>query len=249
MQKEVCAFMIAFTDIHSHVLHGVDDGSKDILTAIATLKKMRLIGVKNLILTPHYCKRRGYETSVENIKKAYIELCDICREENIGISLYLGTEMEYSTDAVRYIREGRVLTLADTKYILMEFAPYVSSGTISKACTEIMQLGLIPVIAHVERYESIHSHFELLYELKDKGVKFQVNIRSVCGAHFKLKRFLKRIFSEEIADFLAGDVHAYPLDRKEMEKCRKFFIKNASDKYYRKLLCENAEYILNGGQI
>ena len=249
MQKEVCAFMIAFTDIHSHILHGVDDGSKNIHMAVDTLKKMRLIGAKNIILTPHYCKRRGYETSTEKIKEAYAQLCNACSEEDIGISLYLGTEMEYSTDAVRYIREGRVLTLADTKYILMEFAPYVSSGTISKACTEIMQLGLIPIIAHVERYESLYNHFELLYELKAKGVGFQVNIRAVCGARFKQKRFLKRIFSEELADFLAGDVHTCPIDRKEMEKCRKFFIRNASDKYYRKLLYENAEYILNGGQI
>ena len=249
IQKEVCTFMIAFTDIHSHILHGVDDGSHDILTALSTLKKMRTIGVKNIILTPHYCKRRGYETPVGKIKEAYTELCNACSEENIGINLYLGTEMEYSTDAVRYIREGRALTLADSKYILIEFAPYVSSSTVSKACREIMQLGLTPVIAHVERYEALHNHFELLYELKDKGVKIQVNIRSVCTAGFRLRRFLKRIFAEEIADFLAGDVHVLPLDRKEIEKCRKFVIKSASDKYCRRLMYKNAEYIINGGQI
>ncbi len=249
VQKEVYAFMIAFTDIHSHVLHGVDDGSKDILTAVTTLKKMSKLGVKNLILTPHYCKRRGYETSVESIKRAYKELCDICSTENIGIHLYLGTEMEYSTDTVRYIREGRVLTLADTKYILTEFAPYVSSNTVLKACNELLQLGYTPIIAHVERYEALCNHFELLHELKDRGVLIQVNIRSVCSAGFKLRRFLKRIFSEGIADFLAGDVHNYPIDRKEMEKCKKFVVKNSSDKYYRKLLHENADNIINGGQI
>lgn len=249
MQKEVYACMIAFTDIHSHVLHGVDDGSKDILTAVTTIKKMRQSGVKNLILTPHYCKRRGYEASVESIKRAYKELCEVCSLENIGIYLYLGTEMEYSTDTVRYIREGRVLTLADTKYILTEFAPYVSSHTVLKACNEILQLGYIPIIAHVERYESLFNHFELLYELKSKGVLMQVNIRSVCAARFKLRRFLKRIFAESIADFLAGDVHNYPIDRKEMEKCKKFVVKNSSLEYYRKLLHENADNIINGGQI
>ena len=241
--------MITFTDIHSHVLHGVDDGSRSISSAIATLRKMSLSGVKNLILTPHYCKRRGYEASVERIKQSFDELRQACALENLDIQLYLGTELEYSTDTVRYIREGRVLTLADTKYILIEFAPYVSEDTVLKACREIMQLGLIPVIAHVERYASLLNRFDLLYDLRSKGVRIQVNIRSVCNARFKLRRFLKRIFSEEMADFLAGDVHNCAIDKKEMEKCRKFVLKNASEKYYRKLLHENAENILNGGQI
>ena len=64
-----------------------------------------------------------------------------------------------------------------------------------------------------------------------------------------LAHYYTRPEVQEIADFLAGDVHTYPLDRKEMEKCRKFIIKNASDRYYRKLMYENAEYIINGGQI
>lgn len=248
-QKEVGTFMIVFTDIHSHVLHGVDDGSAEESIAIATLKQMSQLGVERLILTPHYCKRRGYETSVEDIKTAYYSLCSACEREGIDISLYLGTEMEYSTDTVRYIREGRVLTLAGTKYILTEFAPYASSDTVLKGCKEIMQLGLIPIVAHIERYDSVIGNLEALHTLKEMGVKIQVNIRSVCAAGFKLRRFLKHVFSNEIADFIAGDVHSCPIDKRELEKCMKFVVKHSSTRYLKKLMSENANNLINGGQI
>ncbi len=238
--------MFSFTDIHSHVLHGVDDGSPDITKAIETLKNMQRMGVKSLILTPHFCKRRGYETTVEKIRNAYEQLCEACALEYISIALYLGTEMEYSTDAVRYIREGRVLTLAGSDYLLLEFPPYVSTNTILRACKEIMQLGLTPVIAHVERYSSVLSNPKVLCVLKELGAKIQVNIRSFGIVNFKLRRFLKWLISHEMADYLAGDVHLSPLERKEIKKCSDFVIKYSSRDYLDRLFNQNAEKIING---
>lgn len=238
--------VVSFTDIHSHVLHCVDDGSPDLTKAIETLRQMQRSGVRSLILTPHFCKRRGYETSVEKIKAAFDEICDACKNENISISLYLGTEMEYSTDAVRYIREGRVLTLADSDHILVEFAPYAGTATIVRACKEILQLGLVPVIAHIERYESLYSSFQTLYVIKELGAKIQLNMRSFCTMRFKTRRFLKRVISQRLADFVAGDVHLTPLERKEISKCTCFIEKHSSKEYLNELLNENAKNIIYG---
>lgn len=238
--------MQGLIDIHSHILNGVDDGSPDLLHAISSLKQMKRLGTEHIILTPHYCRRRGYVTSTEKIKDAYAVLCEECDKCGLGISLYLGTEMEYSTDAVRYVNEKRVFTLAGSGYILLEFAPYVSASSVLKGCKEILQTGLIPVIAHVERYACLHKDFETLYLLKELGVKFQVNIRAVSVFSFKMRHFLKKVFGEGLADFLAGDVHFDPIERTEFSKCRAFVVKHSSEQYFKNLVTDNAKNILNG---
>lgn len=238
--------MQGLIDIHSHVLQGVDDGSPNLDKALSTLRRMKRSGVEHVILTPHYCKRRGYETPVDKIKEAYDVLCSACEENKIGISLYLGTEMEYSTDTVRYINENRVFTLAESKYLLVEFAPYVTASTILKACKEVLQTGLVPVIAHVERYRDLHKHFDTLYMLKGLGVKLQVNIRSVATFSFKNRFFLRKMFVRQLPDFLAGDVHFDAIEHSEFNKCRDFVVKCSSEQYFRDLVAENAKNILKG---
>ncbi len=235
-----------FTDIHSHVLPGVDDGARDIEQSLQLLRNMEDCGVTDLILTPHYCKRRGYTAEIKDIDRAYKELCLACKKENIGLRIYLGTEMEYSSCAINYIREGRVRTLADSDYILVEFAPYVKADSIVKATKEILQLGLIPVVAHAERYEKLYRSFDTLYELKSLGAKIQINIRSISCRGFRLKRFLRRLISEKLADFLAGDVHSYALSSGELKKCFDFVTKHSSEEYLRELLSENAKNIITG---
>ena len=63
------------------------------------------------------------------------------------------------------------------------------------------------------------------------------------------KKFLKFLFSKHFVDFLAGDVHSEPIQKKEMEKCKKIIVKLSSVSYYNKLTYENAKIIINGGQI
>ncbi len=249
MQKEKSAVMREFADIHSHVLFGVDDGCVDEGASLALLKKMQDAGLKQLVLTPHYCKRRGYETPIEKIKEHYTSLCNLAKLKKIDITLYLGTEMEYSNDCTRYIREGRVLTLGGSRYLLLEFAPYVSLDTIKRGCAEIMQLGLVPVVAHIERYECMYDAEGAILELLGKGVKIQVNILSVALAKGKTKKFLKHIFSNQLVHFLAGDVHSIPIDEKHREKCEKFVLRYSSQEYLEELTYKNANIILTGGEL
>lgn len=241
-RKEVIGILYKeFVDIHSHVLPAVDDGALNMAQSLDLLRSMQSVGVTHVFLTPHYCKRRGHVTAAGKIKHTYNKLCTACDEEQINIKLHPGTEMEYSQDGARYIREGRVFTLGGTNYILVEFAPYVKSQTILRSAREIVQLGLTPVIAHVERYESLYTDFDVLYSLKEIGVMLQVNVRSMCVFNLKLRKFLKRIIKERLADFLAGDVHTVPLEEKEIAKCSKLVIKYSSEEYLEALMSGNAK--------
>ena len=237
-----------FIDIHSHILPGVDDGCADIGQSLTILKDMETHGVSDLFLTPHYCKRRDCVATPDEVKAAYDLLVSRSKEEGITIGLHLGTEMEYSQDGARYIREGRAYTLAGTKYILVEFPPYIKHVTILRMVKEILTLGLIPVIAHIERYPSVVKNFECVEELKSLGVLIQVNIRSLTYYSFRKRRFLKRIFSMRYVDFIAGDVHVCPIEKDEFEKCKRFIVKCTDEKYFEALVCTNAQkYLLRQG--
>ena len=99
-----------FVDIHSHILPKTDDGSVSMDESIQILRKMCKIGVSELFVTPHFCKRRGYTKSVGEILDVYYDLRNMCIAENIPIKLHLGTEMEYSQDGQRYIYSRGVCT-------------------------------------------------------------------------------------------------------------------------------------------
>ncbi len=210
------------------------------------LRKMCEIGVSDLFLTPHYCKRRGHAKALGDVLGIYYDLKAKCQEENIPVKLHIGTEMEYSQDGLRYIKEGRVSTLSDSKYMLIEYPPYVKSDTIRQSVKEIVGYGLVPVIAHIERYECANFDWDLLYSIKEYGALLQVNIRSVAHCRFKQRKFMKTLFSRRLADFLAGDVHTDPIDTQEMTKCCEFVKKYSDTDYLNDLLCANAKkYLLS----
>ena len=237
-----------FVDIHSHILPGVDDGCSDGQQSIDILKEMEAIGVTDVILTPHYCKRRQYVADLEYISKVYEDLKVRATRENISVGLHLGTEMEYSQDGARYIREKRVNTLCNTKYILVEFPPYISTDVLLLGVREIISMGLVPVIAHVERYPKVVSNPECVEVLKDIGALIQVNIRSMTVPGFKIRRFMKWIVSKRYVDFLGGDVHNDYIEQKEMDRCSRFIIKYSDEQYLDKILSGNAKkYLLRQG--
>ena len=199
------------------------------------------LGVNNLILTPHYCKRRDYYVSYDDIEAVYTELCRRCTEENMQVKLHLGTELEYSQDGSKYIKENRIHTLANSKYILVEFAPYADSKTIIKAVREISHMGYVPIIAHIERYNSLWGDYETPLLIKEIGAMIQINIRSLAFRSGRIRKFLKYLVSDGLADFAAGDVHSDPLTVKEMNKFCKFVIKHNSQKYLDEIMSINAE--------
>ncbi len=235
---------IEFIDIHSHILPDVDDGCPDVEASVYALKRMEAMGVSNVFLTPHYCKRRGYVAPRNRVDAAYELLSEAASKEGIAVSLHLGTEMEYSQDGARYIKEGRVNTMGNTNCLLVEFPPYVSTSTLKRWVRELLSIGYVPIIAHIERYINVVKDPECVIELKQIGALIQVNIRSVCRARFRLRRFLKWLISGRYADFLGGDVHLAPIEGKEMDKCVSFIRKLSDDDYVSDLLCENAKKIL-----
>lgn len=238
----MCCFCMLF-DIHSHVIPGIDDGSETLEKSIEILHGMERAGVKNLMLTPHYSVRRGYTPSKEKIISSYEILREECLKREIGIRLYLGCEIEYSSDIPLMLQSGKLLTLADTKYVLVEFAPYASFNDILSAVHGVIQVGYIPVIAHIERYRPMIKDIKNITCIKHFGALVQVNIDSVISGNFFMHRFIKKIIKGQLVDFIAGDVHSDLYTVSQLERCAKLIEDISAKDYADRIMLDNAKDI------
>lgn len=227
------------TDIHAHFIYGVDDGARTLEESLELIKMAAEQGVKKIIATPHTMPEL---TSTEIAKKLNIIKAKV-REANIDCELYTGQEIFYSEKAIEYLKSGRYLTLADSKYILVEFDPNISYGYIKMATRDIIFAGFLPVFAHVERYQCLQKEHRLDM-IRDMGAMFQMNYTSIDGGIFNKNTVMcKNMIKNGYISFMATDMHRVGEREPKVTKALLWISKNAS-KYFEELTYENADNII-----
>ena len=232
-------------DIHAHVLPGIDDGAKDWDTCLEMLRRSAESGVQAVIATPHYLPWRKNSSPQEiealcsETKKKLLE------KHGITMDIYCGNEIYYTMDAIQNLRDGRILTLAKSNYVLVEFEPRTSYQLICRAVKEFRDAGYIPIIAHMERYDCL-SQKEKLQEIKSMGALLQMNVEAFQGGLFDAEsRRARKCLAEEQVDFLASDMHGLHRRSPIAEEELQWVLKKLKPKYQKELLYRNAERILD----
>lgn len=231
-------------DIHAHVLPGVDDGAKDWGMCLDMLEASAKSGVTAVIATPHFLPWRK-SIACEEIKSLCTQAREkLDKERGVSMDIYPGNEIYYSIGVVEKVKEGSALTLADSRYVLVEFKTAAPYQELCRAVREFRDAGYIPIIAHMERYQCLN--FEArMEELKETGALFQMNISSLQGGIFDSnKRKARKLILDGAIDFLASDMHDLssrpPFSKKDFE-----WIQNKIRPEERELLLSgNAERIL-----
>lgn len=217
-----------FCDIHCHLLPGVDDGVASEGKALELVRKATLMGCKTIIFTPHYSERKGYTMPQEDVRAVFDSFADKCRAENINAELLLGRELDMSQDVLTLLGTTEPMTLGNTKLVLCEFIPVILWEDLYDYVRRLANLGLIPVIAHIERYPCLTERPKRLTELISLGARLQMNISSVDGHH---KKFCKWAIKKRFVTFLATDTHdSYPT-AEEMER-KLSLVRRWSDEQY-----------------
>ena len=217
-------------DLHSHILMNIDDGSKDLKSSLAILKKAQEENVTDIILTPHYIKNSNY--AANNRKK--LELLEILKEEarknEININLYLGNEVYIDNGILSLIEQGEIATLNQSRYILIELPFMNKLQNLKEIIFELIRHNYIPIIAHPERYQYVQDNPLELQEYLYMGVLFQGNCKSLLGSYGKTaKKTLKILLKNNMIHFLASDIHKKE-DNYNLEKVNKKLLKIVKDK-------------------
>ena len=197
-----------FTDIHSHVIWGVDDGAETKEETFRMLKEAVADGIGAIICTPHVTPG-VYEFPEEVFLRHFAEAEDYIQREGLPLRLYRGAELLYTELTPRLLREERAPTMTGTKHALIEFSPTDTKEHIYDALQKVAGSGFIPIIAHMERYPAIRK-IEQVKEMKSRfRALVQINARSLTRKQPLLRRgFFDGIFKEGLVDFIATDTHS-----------------------------------------
>ena len=228
-------------DVHSHIIYGVDDGSPDVKTSLSMLENAVNQGTDKIFCTPHY--RKPYNKSPEEIREKFLNLKNAANEKGLPVELYLGQEIYCKADEYRkLLKSGSVLTMNDGRFVLLEF-DFNNSQDVADVVYEVKTMGLIPIVAHIERYPYLN--IDDAYEVKKAGGFIQINADSVIGGGGKkVKKFVKTLFKEGFVDFVASDVHSGRENnlKKAFEYVKKKFGEDAAEVVFN----VNAKRIIKG---
>ncbi len=225
-------------DIHSHILPQVDDGSTSFSMSLEMLKTEMEQGITDIILTPHY--RKKYKLSPAQLTEKFNDFCLEVKKNGIDVNLYLGEEILIDRNFKSIFVEKEVLTINQTKYVLIEFSESTYFD-VSEAVYVLTLLGYIPIVAHVERYKYVD--FDAIREIKELGGLIQVNADSLVGkGRFKYRKKINNLFDLELVDFVASDVHTFR--KNTFKKCVNYVNKKFGEEVCNKVFKQNAQVLI-----
>ena len=209
-----------YIDIHSHVLWGLDDGSKGLDETIELCDMAMHSGTGQLFLTPHLIYWENAGDLFDERESKFERLSDILVEEDFDLKIHKGFEI-LCDDDIFDVKYFKPYTLCDSRYILIEFDFFKTEvDDVLSWCKYLISFGLVPIIAHPERYQFFISEYDAIDKLSDIGVLFQINSGSAAGMFgSRVRRFAERMINKGYADFVGSDAHDLMMRNTDMDFC------------------------------
>lgn len=194
-------------DMHSHLIPGIDDGSKSLEESLALIGRMEGYGLKKLIITPHIMTE-FFKNTPEIIQSGLEELKLAVRKENINIELEAAAEYYLDEIFLEKILQGQQLLTFGNNYVLVETGFMSKPSMLLESFFQLEMAGYQPILAHPERYLYLHHDTELLEAMIDRNMKFQLNLLSITGYYSKpVKKFAERLVDEGLVKLVGTDCH------------------------------------------
>lgn len=239
------------TDIHVHMLPALDDGSQNIQTSLAMADLAAESGTEAIIVTPH-CNQRGiFENyASDELYERFSELKAAVDAAEIPLELYLGAEVFGTADVPELYRDGRLLTLNNSRYMLIEFDFGEGAVFMQRVLYKLLDDGVVPILAHPERYFALQSSPETAVAWHRDGIAIQLNKGSLFGrfgkSAFKLAR---QLLLSEAVSCIASDAHGATVRTPDMTDAYGYISVNFSEELSELLFRENPSRIIENREL
>ena len=197
-------FSVLKTDIHSHFIPGIDDGSPDMETTISLIKEMQGLGFEKVITSPHVMSD-FYKNTPETILKGLAEVRAELKTQNINMEIDAVAEYYIDYDFQQKIGKEQFLTFGD-KYILVELSFMESPKNLFDIIFKLQLEGYKVVLAHPERYA--YMRMNDYDDLVKRGVLLQINLLSLIGYYSpQIEQKTKDLIANDMVSFVGSDCH------------------------------------------
>lgn len=195
-------------DMHIHLLPGVDDGSKSMEETERMLDIIEKDGIRDVIATPHFYRGYYQKTRCE-IDKLVEEVNNLLKKRKSHIKLHSGQEIFIDNKTLEEYESGNIGTLAGTDYMLAEFPMTTLPKDGFEIIYELKIKGVKPIMAHPERYRYIIEKPDLANRFLDEGCLLQINSGSILGRFgSSVKRTAQLLVKNGVCSFIGSDAHS-----------------------------------------
>ena len=194
------------TEVHCHILPGIDDGSPDVETSVALVQQLKNWGIQRIITTSHVTEST-FENTPESMRQAYDRLRKALDDR--GIEIEIKTSAEYRMDEyfLKQLQAGTIISFPDN-YLLIENSFFQPFWELRELVFDLQLKGYTPMLAHPERYMYYHKTPQIYKELHDQGLLFQVNLLSLAGYYNPdVKEMAWKLLDNGMVDLIGSDMH------------------------------------------
>jgi protein-tyrosine phosphatase len=194
-------------DLHCHILPGIDDGAADLSVSLTMARAFVADGVTMVACTPHILPGLYHNTGPQ-IRLAVAALQQALDDEGIPLQLVPGADVHIVPDFVGGLRDGRLLTLGDTRYVLVEPPHHTAPARLEDMFFGLLVAGYVPILTHPERLSWITAHYDLIQRLVHGGVWMQITAGSLAGTFGRQPVYwAERMLDEGCVHIIATDAH------------------------------------------
>lgn len=194
-------------DLHCHILPAIDDGAVDLDTSLAMARMAVEDGIEITACTPHIMPG-VYENRGQDIRLAIARLQQVLDENGISLKLVTGADVHIAPDLVQGLRNGRILSLNDSRYFLFEPPHHIAPPRLEQLAFDVMSAGYMPLITHPERLTWIESHYDVIKQMAHGGAWVQITAGAVTGRFGRRPKYwAERMLDEGLVHILATDAH------------------------------------------
>ncbi|MBC6679576.1 CpsB/CapC family capsule biosynthesis tyrosine phosphatase [Zhenpiania hominis] len=238
-----------YTDIHAHIIPGVDDGSSSMEESLEMAELAYQEGVRAIIATPHY-GRRNPEYNTNRTVALAMELREKIKKNHPDLSLFLGNELYYSPGIIEEVNSRKAFTLGSTNYALVEFDVLAEYPELKRCIREFVMEGYRPILAHTERYRCLFHDISRVKELIEQGAYIQVNTRGF----IQKKREERSLWCWELLEtglihFIASDCHNMRERKPIMKTAIREMVKLAGEEAVKEIVYANIFKLLKNEYI
>ena len=236
-------------DIHSHIIFGVDDGPRTIEESRSLLMDAYNQGVRTIVATSH--RRIGmFETPEDRIEKNFKSVKNLAKEVASDLTVLYGAEIYYSSELMEKLEKKMIPSINGSSYVLVEFNRNITFWEIKSGLMNILRLGFIPVVAHVERYQAFEGNEEYLKEIINMGCYIQINSSSVLKVKWfndknkVLKKRAKYFLDRDLVHCIASDMHHLSERPSFMKEAFDYISKRYGRRKAKRLFVDNPQLII-----
>ncbi len=204
--EEPADLSVLQTDMHSHLIPGIDDGVPDVETSVKLIEQMASLGYRKLITTPHIMVDI-YQNNPQIISDGLQQVKQALHKAEITMELQVAAEYQLDEGFRDLLNRNELMTFGQN-HILVELPYFSPPPNLADILFDLQVSGYKVILAHPERYAYWHTDFSVLEDLHGRDILFQINTISLTGFYSKpTKKLCEKLIDARMVDFLGSDLH------------------------------------------